>query len=125
MSYTIFYHAEEKYIEMKAQGSLMMDEAREIISALLQEVKERNCFFILSDYREATLDISIVKIYLIPEAISTAAAATGLSEIHIKRALVIEKGSKNFDFFETVSINQGQQTKLFEDITEAKKWLLG
>jgi hypothetical protein len=37
---------------------------------------------------------------------------------------VIASDLKDFEFFETVTVNSGQTTKLFQDMDEAKKWLL-
>jgi hypothetical protein len=38
---------------------------------------------------------------------------------------VTEKGTAhNYRFFETVTLNAGQNIRLFQDIDEAKKWLL-
>jgi hypothetical protein len=122
--HTITYNAEEHIIEMKAQGSLTMDEASEIISDMIKFVKERDCHFILSDYREAKLDLSILEIYGLPKMISTLLADSELSAHKIKRALVVEQNSKNFKFFETVTLNNMQWAKLFVAIDKAKQWLL-
>lgn len=124
MPHTIIHNPQEHYLEMKAWGSLMMDEAGEIISELLQAVKENNCPLILSDYRQATMDLSVAEIYLLPNKIAEKASSMELSGHKIKRALVAEEGSQNFHFFETVTVNRGQPTKLFSTMDEAKKWLL-
>ncbi|MFN8414116.1 MAG: hypothetical protein U0Z26_17180 [Anaerolineales bacterium] len=123
MPHKIAYNSQEKYIEMKVWGSLLMDEAKDIISEMIQVSKQNNCLLILGDYREATMDLSVVEIYKLPTKISEAAAASKISEFKIKRALVADKNSENFYFFETVTLNRGQSIKLFSDMDEAKEWL--
>jgi hypothetical protein len=44
--------------------------------------------------------------------------------IIVKRAVVVAKDIRDFQFYETVTIDSGQNIKLFQDMDEAKKWLL-
>ena len=48
----------------------------------------------------------------------------GLSAHKIKRAIVAPENLKDFRFYETVTLNNGQRIKMFQDISEAQDWLL-
>ena len=121
MSHTIVYNSEEHIIELKVLGRLTMGEIREIIPQMVSTIKEKDCFSIVSDYREAELNLSTIDIYEVPKMISIALGE--FDGFRLKRALVVTKDLKDFHFFDTVSFNQGQNVKLFQDIVEAKKWL--
>ena len=123
MSHTTTYNSETHVIETKVQGNLILAEAKEIISKIVHVAKENSCFLCLSDYREAEISLSTVEIYDVPKIISDISASQGLRAADFKRAIVVKKDLKNFRFFETVTLNSGQNAKLFQDIDEAKKWL--
>ena len=123
MSYTITHNSEAHVIETKVQGILAWDDARQIISNIIQVAKENNCFLCLSDYREAEIRLTTLEIYDVPKIISDISASQGLRAQDFKRAIIVKRDLKDFHFFETVTLNSGQNAKLFQDIDEAKKWL--
>jgi hypothetical protein len=85
---------------------------------------ENNCFLCLSDYREATIEMSTLEIYDIPNVLSNIVTSDGLRPSQFNRAIVVEKSFHDYHFFETVTLNAGQNIRLFPDTEEAKKWLL-
>jgi len=104
---------------------MTLSEGKEIISESLQMVKEQNCFFILNDLREATVELSTMEIYELPKMILDTFASSRLSVYRLKRAFVAAKEWADSKFFETVTLNRGQSVKFFVDIDEARKWLSG
>ncbi|MCP4143139.1 MAG: hypothetical protein GY755_23105 [Chloroflexi bacterium] len=124
MSHTIAYNAEEKIIDIKFEGDLTWSEVKKVISETMQYAKEENCFLILNDMREATMKLSTLEIYNLPQNMSEMLASSGLHVHKFKRAFVAAKDLKDYSFFETVTLNRGQFAKMFFDIREAKKWLL-
>jgi hypothetical protein len=124
MSHTVTYNSRLNLIETEIHGNLDLQEARDIMSEIGRMAKARACFSCLSDYRDATLDMSTVEIYDIPSLLSEIVTSLGLSAHQFKRALVVDKGLENFHFLETVTYNSGQQSRLFHDIDAARKWLL-
>ena len=123
MTHTVTYNSALGVIETVAQGNLTWSEAKEIISAITQIALEKDCFLCLSDYRKATIAMSTLQIYDIPKILSAFVTSSGLSSSKFKRAIIAEKSSKDYQFFETVTLNMGQNIRLFQDIDEAKKWL--
>ena len=126
MSHTIQYNSELRFIELKASGTVIPDEFKEIFSQGLQLAKEKDCFLLLSDFREATeINISTMEIYNLPKVLSEITAQSGIHAGQFKRAIVVAaKDTADSRFAEDVAANQGQFAKFFQDIDEAKKWLL-
>ncbi len=128
MPYTITYNPETGFVEAKVQGTISFNEIKEIYSKYVQTTMENESFLYLADYREATLDLSTMELYDLPKILSDIAAPLGINVHKLRRAAVIAKGLKNkhlrdYGFYETVTLNRGQNTKLFEDMDEAIKWL--
>jgi hypothetical protein len=123
MTHTVTYHPALGVIETVAQGNLTLSEAKEIISEITQLAVEKDCFLCFSDYRKATMEMSTTQIYDIPEILSGIVTSFGLRPSKFKRAIIADKSLKDYQFFETVTLNMGQHIRLFQDIDEAKKWL--
>lgn len=123
MVHTIFYNPETHIIEVKITGDLDNSDTDEIISAIVQTAMENNCFLCLADYRHAVLNLSTFQIFEVPEKISQAFAQFEIHPVKLKRAIVVANNLKDFYFYETATLNSGQNIKLFQDIDEAKKWL--
>jgi ribosomal protein L7/L12 len=123
MSHTITYNAEERIIEIKVQGDFSLSEAKEMCTEAVQVVKAQNCFLVLTDMREAIVNLSILEIYELPKTLRDMFASSGLSVYKVKQALVITKDSKEHSFFETVTLNRSQSIRYFFDTDEARQWL--
>jgi hypothetical protein len=124
MTHRVAYNPELGVIETIAQGTLTLSEAKEIISEIAYIAIEKNCFLCLSDYREATMDMSTLQIHDVPKVLSKLVTSLGLHPSQFRRAIVAEKGFQDYHFFETVTLNAAQNIRLFQDMDEAKKWLL-
>jgi hypothetical protein len=125
MPHTIAYHPEKGIIEVKFHGEIILNETRELYSDVIPIVKENDCHLVLSDYREASIKLSTGEIYVVPATLSKTFSEAGIQANRLKRALVIKNDLNDFRFFNDVTINRGQNAKLFTDIEEARKWLLG
>jgi hypothetical protein len=123
MTHTVIYNPVLGVIETVGQGKLTLSEAKEIITEITKIAVEKDCYLCLSDYRQATVEMSITEIFDLPRILADIVISFGLYAGKFRRALVIEQGLTDFRFFETVTINFGQHIRLFHDIDEAKKWL--
>jgi len=124
MPYTIYYNEEMHLIEMKHAGKLVFGESITLTNDMLKVAREKNCYHILSDYRETILTLSTLEIYKMPRVIHEAAAAVGLDARRFKRALIAGKNSQALRFFEIMTHDIGQAAKVFFHIDEARAWLL-
>ncbi len=70
MTHTITYNPAAGMIETVVQGPITSSEAKEIISEIIRVAAENDCFFCLTDYRQAIIDMSTSDIYSIPKIVS-------------------------------------------------------
>ena len=124
MSHTITYNSDLGIVEIKFRENVIWKEVKEILWQSAQIAKEQNCFLFLSDFREATMKLSTLELYEFPKLLSEIFASSEISPHKIKRAFVVANDLENYNFFENVNVNRGYQHKMFQDISEAKKWLL-
>ena len=124
MAHTIIYNPETHIIETKVQGNVTLSEMKEIFTEAVRIAIEKDTFLFLSDFQEATINLSVMEIYALPKILSNIAAPMGVSASRFRRAIVFSQ--QNFSdsrFAENVTANQGQNAKFFQDVDEAKRWL--
>jgi hypothetical protein len=126
MTYTMHYNPEAHIIEIQVEGLVNQDTLKEIFTQGVQLAKEKACFRFLNDFREATIELSTTGLYGLPEIFSEISSYAGLQADRFKRALVVApQYVRDAMFAEDVTVNRGQHVKFFQDIGEAKIWLLG
>jgi hypothetical protein len=111
-------------ITIKVQGALTMTAVRDFTVEAVQLAKEKDCFRVLTDLQEATLNLSILELYNLPNLTAEIASTAGLQIYQFKRALVVLHDEKLAPFFENVSRNRHQNVRLFHDVESAWQWLL-
>ncbi len=124
MPHTVRYNPELRIIETVVQGDLTRQEAEEIISGIIRTALETGCYLCLSDYRQAVMKLATMEIYKVPHLILDASLAQQLDAGKFKRAIVVSADQEDFHFFETVTVNSGQNLRVFEDVQTALEWLL-
>jgi hypothetical protein len=124
MPHAISYNSEAGIIEIRVQGDFFLSEAKEMISEAMEVAKEQNCFLLLCDLQAAIVKLSTLEIHQLPKVVSDKSATLGFHAHKLKRALVATHDLQDYDFFETVTVNRGQNAKVFRDVDQAKKWLL-
>lgn len=78
---------------------------------------------VLSDYRAATLAVSIGELHQVVRTIAEAIRAQGIPLTEVKRALVFAADAESFAFYETAALNRNQYIRIFRDPDEARRWL--
>lgn len=119
MSYSVIYDDINDYIIVSVVGKLNHSLLENIAKDAAAEIKKHNCDRILTDLRFAKLSASPTNVYKMPKI----AKEAGI-HVNIKRALLVRVNDKEFDFLETVFINQGNLVRMFDNLNDAKKWLL-
>ena len=110
-------------ITLRFEGLLTLEVVRNATVDVAQVAKERDCFRILTDMREATVKLSMVEVYNLPKLTADIASTAGLQIFQYKRAMVISAEQELLPFFENVSRNRHQKVKLFYTIESAEQWL--
>src|SRR5215208_6031786 len=125
MTHTVTYNSTLHIVESKLQGNMTLGEVDEIITKTAKIAKENDCRLIFNDFREVSRKLSILQIYELPDRIRTIFTSFGINVGLYKRANVVAKDWDEYIFHENVMVNCGQKEKVFTDMDEAKKWLLG
>ena len=121
MPWEIKTRGEEKVVHLKASGSLDLDLIKEMCSAAMVAADEQKIRKYLVDFVEMDPQLSTIDIYKLP-ALLEAMGDSRKSRTAITIAPDSDK-KKDFAFFETASLNQGFQVRLFFDVDSAAEWL--
>jgi hypothetical protein len=124
MPHTITYNSVVHILEANIQGDYHVDEAKQLMLETLKMIEEHNCLRILIDVRDAEIRLSNQEIYTASLNFSEAARASDLPILKSKRAIVVIEESKDTKYVETLIVTRGHGVKLFQDVDEAKEWLL-
>lgn len=119
MNFDLSYDSERDVIVGHVTGRVDAALVAEMSAQLAALMKRTGCHRLLNDLRDADLTPSTFDIYSLPRIVDQ----KGVSRV-CRRALVISKGLRDFDFLETVSANLGQQVRIFTDLEDATAWLL-
>ncbi|MAY02495.1 MAG: hypothetical protein CMQ38_05900 [Gammaproteobacteria bacterium] len=123
--HSVRYDADNSMILIEYHGVVHKTDVKSIRSRAIELTNEHQCHLSLTDFRDATFELSTLDIVELPESTSKAYSENDLSVANVKRAIVVGDGAEELEFLETVSINRGQNVKLFHDFDQAKAWLLG
>ncbi len=124
MTHTLSYNSGLQILEVNIQGDYFADEARELVLETAELAEEHHCFRILVDMRAAEIHLATLEIYEAPQMISDAFAGKDNPGGKVKRAVVVKTDSEDPKFLETVAVNRGQRVRIFQNMDEAKEWLL-
>ena len=122
MSYSIAYDP-SGMITLRFDGLLALQVALDATADVVPVAKEKGCFKVLTDTREATVKLSMVEVYNLPNLIAEIVSAAGLQVYQFKRAMVISPRQELLPFFENVSRNRFHKLELFHTIESAEQWL--
>ena len=124
MPYSMEYD-EQGIISIKVQGALTMTVVRNFAMDAVHLAKEKNCFRVLTDLREATLKLSMLELYNLPKVLSEIAATAGLQVYQFKRVVITRDDDEELlPFYENVARNRIRNLRLFHDVESARQWLL-
>ncbi len=125
MPHIVLYNPELHIIESKLIGDMTVGEVDDFITKIAKSAKEKDCRFIFTDFREVRRKLSILEIYELPARIKNIFTIIGIKVSLYKRANVVARDLDDYIFHENVMVNRGQKEKVFTDVDEAKKWLIG
>jgi hypothetical protein len=118
MPFTVSYSKQKDYIVIVVEGELDLTLLQNMAAEVSKIIKRKGCNRILNDLRNAKPAKRIIDIYNMPKT----AKRAGVTQ-DCKRALVVGNRGSDFQFLETVFVNQGHQVRKFEDIEAAEEWL--
>jgi hypothetical protein len=121
MPWTVEYNAAEGIVQLIAKGAVFNDDARAQAAEVIGLVKKHNADFVLADYSEVKLEVSLANLYWLPEYYTELGAPQ-----HIRAALVLPPQSAEleaYQFFQVACKNAGYNVKLFDSTSSALGWL--
>jgi hypothetical protein len=121
MPFTVTYNNELRIIESTLVDQVTNKDLLKHEAQCIALAKENESTRILSDARQATLEMSVVDLYGLPEFYGD----QGLQR-SVRIAVLpptSEAGKDLVDFYETVSLNRGWTVGIFEERQEALDWL--
>jgi len=119
MEWTIEYLVDEKLLYIKTKGILTKEEANSMLRDVVEAMKKHECHKQLVDHRDTVFELTILEYYERPDVNKE----IGMS-YSWKIAMVFKELSENTRFMETVFRNRGYNFQQFDDIEEARKWVL-
>jgi hypothetical protein len=123
MKSTFKYEPEMGLIRLTLLDEITIPLLAELAQQLPALIVSHHCWYLLTDARATTMNISTMEIYEWPGMMAKYLEAAGLSIHKLARALVVNNAISDFNFYETVSVNRNQNVKLFYDIDMAIQWL--
>lgn len=122
MPFSVEHCAEENMILVNIWGRTALAELKEAIEEIIRVVQVTQCRLVLTDLQKADWGLTMSETYHLPEMLARVSSET--ADIHLfKRAFVASENSEILRFYETVSQNRGQTTRMFRDADSAKEWL--
>ncbi len=119
MGYELSYDAEKKIIRGRVLGELNPSLVKNMAVDLEKLGRKHKCPRLLSDLREAVISKSLLDIYSMPRVVEQA----GMQK-SFRRAIVVNPPVNDYRFLEIVSVNEGQEVRVFSDPEEALRWLV-
>jgi hypothetical protein len=99
-------------------GELTLESIKEYVNDITKLANAHNCKRLINDLREANIKLSMADFFNAPRI-----ASDKVFDRTWKRAIIVKKKTDKLSFFETTSLNQGFQVKVFLTIEDALKWL--
>ena len=119
MGYELSYDAEKKIIRGRVLGEFIPSLVKNMAVDLEKLGRKHKCPRLLNDLREAVISKSLLDIYSMPRVVEEA----GMQK-SFRRAIDVNPPVNDYRFLETVSVNEGQEVRVFSDPEEALRWLV-
>ena len=117
MKYNVTYNQEYNCLIGKLFGDLNMESVKEYAREISKMAQIHDCKRFVNDLREANILLSLANFYDAPSIVSIDAFDRSW-----KRAIIVKDKLDKLSFFETTSINQGFNVKIFHNMNEAMEW---
>ncbi len=131
MAYKVTYNSDEDCVHARIEGVVDLALAQQYAREIIKQLRIHNCLRLRNDMRQASIKLSTMDIYDLPAWIEERIEEAGVSR-SCKRALLVSRDFREYEFYETVSRNHGhllevfadsKVTGVFRDVTKADEWL--
>ncbi len=131
MAYEVVYSPEEDCVQARIEGAVDLATAQRYAREIIKQLQAHNCLRLLNDMRQASIKLSTMDLYDLPAWIEERLEEAGVSR-SCKRALLVARDFRDYEFYESVSRNHGhllevfadsKTTGIFRDVAKADEWL--
>jgi len=109
-------------VYIRFEGPQRVDTIFKGFSEAILVAESIDSFRILSDFREATFELSTLQIYSLPDTLS-ACKPDSSPWLHKYRHAILAIVDDDFRFMVTMLNNRSQNAELFETLPDAENWL--
>jgi len=102
----------------KFTGELTLENVKEYVKEITNMAIIHDCKRLINDLRNANIKLTMADFFNAPRV-----ASDKIFDRSWKRAIVVKEKTDKLSFFETTSLNQGFQVKVFLTFEDAMKWL--
>ena len=124
MSYTLEHEIVEDYIVLILKGNFDLSTLVEAAARILGVSASSGCTRILTDVRQADMDVSMMDINTLIGKSFELTHGHGVSLYSLRHALLSAESQYLTRFYESIANEHGLSTKTFHDPAEGKAWLL-
>jgi hypothetical protein len=120
------YEPGKDYLLISYEGEVNLDVIKLFAPRIILAIKHRDCYRLLEDYRKTIFNKDATTITSMQAFQMENLINNGIPYSQVKRALMVDENQvsiQEMGFFESLSINKGQQVKVFYDMYKAIKWL--
>jgi hypothetical protein len=121
LAWKIEYWQKEHILYAEISGPIYLDTLKRFASEIIVSLSINNVTRVLMDYRDATLEVSILDIYELPNILKKLGYSPGI-QIAVVYSEASEK-KESFLFYENVLRNAGFVHRVFTDLLESLAWL--
>jgi len=131
MAYQVTYDPEEDCVHASIEGAVDLATVQRYAREITKQLRAHNCLRLRNDMRRASIKLSTMDLYDLPAWIEERLEEAGVSR-SCKRALLVSRDFRDYEFYETVSRNHGHllevfadstTTGIFRDVIKAEEWL--
>ncbi len=131
MAYRVTYNRDEDCVHASIEGAVDLALVQQYAQEIIKPLRAHHCLRLLNDMRQASIKLSTMDLYDLPVWIEERLEEAGVSR-SCKRALLVSRDFRDYEFYETVSRNHGhllevfadsRTTGIFRDIAKADEWL--
>ncbi|HMZ06653.1 MAG TPA: hypothetical protein PK078_03470 [Anaerolineales bacterium] len=119
MEWTIEYLTDEDLLYIRTCGVMTRESADTMVKEIVEAAECHRCDRQIVDHRETLFAFSIIEYYERPDVNEK----IGISR-KWKIAMVFQELNENTQFMENVFHNRGYNFRQFNDLAEAKRWVL-
>jgi hypothetical protein len=119
LEWTIEYLEELDIVYIKTRGMLTMQNSNQMVREAVAAMDHYHCVRHIVDHRETEFTLTIADYYQRPSTNEQ----IGLSH-RSKIAMVFKELTENTKFMETVFNNRGYNFRQFDDLDQAKAWMM-